>query len=64
MSYVLTSQKSNYRFLFISMKQIIIAAFGLTIFLFSACSRGQENIKTPENAMSKFEEFKRKEKFF
>lgn len=31
------------------------------MFLFTACGQGQ--IKTPENAMTKFEEFKNKEKF-
>ncbi len=41
------------------MKHII---YILTIsFLFTAC--GQGIIKTPKNAMTKFEEFKRKEKF-
>jgi len=34
---------------------------GLTIVLLTRCGQGQ--IKTPNNAMSKFEEFKRKEKF-
>lgn len=35
--------------------------FGLTLLLFTACGQGQ--IKTPENAMTKFDEFKNKEKF-
>jgi hypothetical protein len=43
------------------MKQITNILTGLTLFLFTACGQGQ--IKTPENAMTKFEEFKRKEKF-
>ncbi len=33
----------------------------MTLVLFIACGQGQ--IKTPEKAMAKFEEFKRKEKF-
>ena len=44
----LTSQK---------LENIII---GLTLLLFTACGQGQ--IKTPENAITKFEEFKNKEK--
>ena len=43
------------------MKQITNILTGLTLFLFTACGQGQ--IKTPENAMTKFEEFKSKEKF-
>lgn len=43
------------------MKQITTILFGLTLLLFAAC--GEEQIKTPENAMTKFEEFKSKEKF-
>jgi hypothetical protein len=42
-------------------KQTINIIIGLTLFLFTACGQGQ--IKTPENAMTKFEEFKSKEKF-
>jgi hypothetical protein len=42
-------------------KQTISIIFGLTLFLFAACRQGQ--IKTPENAMTQFEEFKSKEKF-
>ncbi len=44
-----------------TMRQIANILFGMTLFLFTAC--GQGVIKTPENAMTKFEEFKRKEKF-
>lgn len=33
----------------------------MTLFLFTACGQGQ--IKTPENAMTKFDEFRSKEKF-
>ena len=33
----------------------------MTLFLFTACGQGQ--IKTPENAMAKFDEFRSKEKF-
>ena len=43
------------------MKQITNIITGLTLLLFTACGQGQ--IKTPENAMTKFEEFKSKEKF-
>ena len=43
------------------MKQRINIIFGLTLLLFTACGQGQ--IKTPENAMTKFDEFKSKEKF-
>ena len=43
------------------MKQITKILLSLTILLFASCGQGQ--IKTPENAMSKFKEFKRKEKF-
>jgi hypothetical protein len=42
-------------------KQRINIIFGLTLLLFTACGQGQ--IKTPENAMTKFDEFKSKEKF-
>jgi hypothetical protein len=42
-------------------KQITIIFIGMNLFLFVACAYRQ--IKTPENAMTKFEEFKRKEKF-
>jgi len=42
-------------------KQTINIIFGLTLFLFTACGQGQ--IKTPKNAMTKFDEFKNKEKF-
>jgi hypothetical protein len=34
---------------------------GLTLLLFTDCGQGQ--IKTPENTMTKFDDFKRKEKF-
>ncbi|WP_026953544.1 DUF4844 domain-containing protein [Algoriphagus vanfongensis] len=43
------------------MKQTINIIIGLTLILFTACGQGQ--IKTPENAMTKFDEFKIKEKF-
>jgi len=43
------------------MKQLTNIIIGLTFLLFTACGQGQ--IKTPENAMTKFEEFKNKEKF-
>ncbi len=43
------------------MRQITNIIIGLTLSLFTACGQGQ--IKTPENAMTKFEEFKNKEKF-
>ena len=43
------------------MKQTINLIFGLTLLLFTACGQGQ--IKTPENAMTKFDVFKSKEKF-
>ena len=43
------------------MKQITDLIIGLTLLLFTAC--GQRQIKTPENAMTKFDEFKSKEKF-
>lgn len=43
------------------MKQTINIIIGLTLILFTACGQGQ--IKTPENAMTKFDEFKSKEKF-
>jgi hypothetical protein len=42
-------------------RQIINILIGLTLLLFTSCGQGQ--IKTPENAMTKFEEFKSKEKF-
>jgi hypothetical protein len=42
-------------------KQITNIIFGLTLLLFTACGQGQ--IKTPKNAMTKFDEFKSKEKF-
>jgi len=42
-------------------KQITNIILGLTLLLFTACGQGQ--LKTPENAMTKFEEFKNKEKF-
>ena len=44
-----------------TVRQITNILIGLTLFLFTAC--GQEQINTPENAMTKFEEFKGKEKF-
>lgn len=43
------------------MKQNINIIIGLALLLFTACGQGQ--IKTPENAMEKFVEFKTKEKF-
>lgn len=43
------------------MKQTLNIIIGLILLLFTACGQGQ--IKTPENAMTKFEEFKNKEKF-
>lgn len=43
------------------MKLTTYIIIGLTLFLFTAC--GQGKIKTPENAMTKFEEFKSKGKF-
>ena len=43
------------------MKQIINIIIGLALLLFTACGQGQ--LKTPDNAMTKFEEFKNKEKF-
>lgn len=43
------------------MKQTLNLIIGLTLLLFTACGQGQ--IKTPENVMPKFEEFKNKEKF-
>jgi len=42
-------------------KQIINILILLPLLLFTSCGQGQ--IKTPENAMTKFEEFKSKEKF-
>jgi len=42
-------------------RQITNIIIGLTFLLFTACGQGQ--MKTPENAMTKFEEFKNKEKF-
>jgi hypothetical protein len=42
-------------------KKITNLIFGLSLLLLTSC--GQGPIKTPEKAMSKFEEFKRKEKF-
>ena len=43
------------------MKQITYIILGLTLLLSAACGQGQ--LKTPDNAMTKFEEFKNKEKF-
>jgi len=43
------------------MKLKINIIVGLTLLLFTSCGQGQ--IKTPMNAMKKFEEFKNKEKF-
>ena len=43
------------------MKQIINILILIPLLLFTSCGQGQ--IKTPENAMTKFEEFKNKEKF-
>jgi hypothetical protein len=42
-------------------KQVTNIILGLTLLLFTACGQGQ--LKTPDNAMTKFEEFKNKEKF-
>lgn len=44
-----------------TVRQIAKILFGLNLFLFTACGLGQ--IKTPENAMKKLDEFKNKEKF-
>lgn len=41
--------------------QITNIILGVTLLLFTACGQGQ--LKTPDNAMTKFEEFKNKEKF-
>ncbi|WP_217605259.1 DUF4844 domain-containing protein [Chitinophaga sp. GbtcB8] len=43
------------------MKQVANRLLVLTLFLFAACGQGQ--IKTQGNTMTKFEEFKNKEKF-
>ena len=43
------------------MKQLAITLLGLISFIFTSC--GQEKLKTLENAMIKFEEFKHKKKF-
>ncbi len=43
------------------MKNIISIFLGLLFFMFTAC--GQKQIKTPTDAMGKFEKFKAKEKF-
>ena len=43
------------------MKQITKILLSLTILLFASCGQGQ--IKTPTNAMDKFEKLKNKEKF-
>jgi hypothetical protein len=43
------------------MKHIINIIIGLTLLLFMACRQGK--LKTPENALTKLEEFKNKEKF-
>lgn len=43
------------------MRQITNILFGLILLCFTAC--GQRQIQTPENAMTKFQEFKNKEKF-
>lgn len=43
------------------MKQKLNLLIGLTLILFTASGQGQ--IKTPENAIPKFEDFKNKEKF-
>lgn len=43
------------------MKKTINILFTLTLLLLTACGQGQ--IKTPENALTKFEEFRSKEKF-
>ena len=42
-------------------KQTLNLIIGLTLLLFNVC--GQVQIKTPDNAMTKFKEFKNKEKF-
>lgn len=43
------------------MRQLSAIFLGLTLLLLSACGQGQ--IKTPTNAMDKFDDFKKKEKF-
>jgi hypothetical protein len=43
------------------LKQLTCIFLGLTLLLVTACGQGQ--IKTPPNAMDKFEKFKKKEKF-
>ena len=43
------------------MKQVITLVFGIILILLSGC--GHRQIKIPKNAMTKFEEFKSKEKF-
>jgi hypothetical protein len=42
-------------------KEITNIILGLTFLLFTACEQGQ--LKTPDNTMTKFEEFKNKDKF-
>ncbi len=44
-----------------TVKQITKIILGLTFVVFTACGQGQ--LKTLDNAMTKFEEFKNKEKF-
>lgn len=44
-----------------TLRQIIKILFGLGLLVITSCGQGQ--IKTPENAMAKFKEFKNKEKF-
>lgn len=43
------------------MKKVTNTIIGLTLLLLISCGQGQ--IKTPENVITKFEEFKNKEKF-
>lgn len=43
------------------MKKVTYIIIGLTLLLLTSCGQGQ--IKTPENVMTKFEEFKNEEKF-
>ncbi|WMN10847.1 DUF4844 domain-containing protein [Marivirga salinae] len=43
------------------MRQITGIFWGLTLLIFTSC--GQDQVKTPENALTEFEEFKLKEKF-
>ena len=45
------------------MKQIANILISLSLLLLTACAQKQKQIKTPENAMTKFDAFKRTEKF-